>query len=265
MSSGVVTSGLHHDRDDHRPSAGSFVDEPSGRPPHVALKRLDVAHAVGECIFDCVGDCVAGRVEQVFGFRRVDPPTGDDLGPDEHLAGLDIDGHNDDHNAFFGQFLPVAQHSLADVTNDPIDVEVARRNAADRVETPLGKFDDVAVFAQQHALATDAHHLCEAGVGHHVAVLPMDRYVPLRVDDREVCLDVVGLRMTGGVHVPDAGVHDFGAEAQQPVDHPVDIALVAGDGVARQHHGVVLAELQELVLPTGHQAERRHRLALRAR
>ena len=38
-------SRLHHDGHDHRAAAGAVVDELAGRPAHVALERLDVAHA----------------------------------------------------------------------------------------------------------------------------------------------------------------------------------------------------------------------------
>ena len=82
------------------------------------------------------------------------------------------------------------------------------------------------------------------------------------VSDRYV-FDLVGLGVTGGVHVGDAGVDHLDAGAQQPVDHAVDVALVAGDRVARQDHRVVLADLHPLVLATGQQRQRRHRLALR--
>ena len=53
------------------------------------------------------------------------------------------------------------------------------------------------------------------------------------------------------------------AGAQQAVDDPVDVALVAGDGVARQDDRVVLADLDPLVLAARQQRQRRHRLALR--
>ena len=44
----VRRSGLHDDGHDHRPAPGALADELAGGPAHVALERLDVAHALGE-------------------------------------------------------------------------------------------------------------------------------------------------------------------------------------------------------------------------
>ena len=46
--------------------------------------------------------------------------------------------------------------------------------------------------------------------------------------------------MAGGVHIGDARVDDLSTGTKQAVDDPVDVALVARDGMARQDDGVVV-------------------------
>ena len=69
--------------------------------------------------------------------------------------------------------------------------------------------------------------------------------------------------MTGGVHIGDTGVDHLGPCPQKTVDDPIDVAFVARDRVARQDHGVGLADLHPLVLAPAQQGQRRHRLTLR--
>ena len=77
-------------------------------------------------------------------------------------------------------------------------------------------------------------------------------------------LQLVGLGVAGGVDVGHAAVHHLRAVAQEAVDHPVDVELVARDGMAGQDDRVVLAHLQPPVLARGHEPEGGHRLALGA-
>ncbi len=70
--------------------------------------------------------------------------------------------------------------------------------------------------------------------------------------------------MARGVHVGYPAVHHLRAGAHQSVDHPVHVALVAGDRMAGQDDRVVVADLQPLALPAGQQRQGGHRLALGA-
>jgi NCAIR mutase (PurE)-related protein len=70
--------------------------------------------------------------------------------------------------------------------------------------------------------------VAELRIGDEVPILTVDRDVPVRAGDRQVRLQLVGLRVPGGVHVGDAGMHHFDACAQQAVDHAIDVVLVAG-------------------------------------
>ena len=112
-------------------------------------------------------------------------------------------------------------------------------------------------------VAGHTHQIAELGIGHHVPILAVDRNEVLRVGDGQVGLEFVGLRMAGGMHVGNAGVDHFHTGTQQIVDDSVHIAFVAGDGMAAEHHRVVLADLHPLALATRQQREGRHRLALR--
>ena len=151
---------------------------------------------------------------------------------------------------------------MPDVADDPVDVEVSRRHPTGHLDAAVGDHQRIAVLADEHPIAGHSHRLAEAGVGDEMAELAVDRDVPLGPGDREVGLQLVGLGVPGGVDVLDTGVDHFGARPQQTVHHPVDGALVARDRVAREDHGVVLRQLDELVLPAGEQGECGHRLAL---
>ena len=62
-----------------------------------------------------------------------------------------------------------------------------------------------------------------------------------RLDDVVAVEQLTGGGVAGDVHQRVALVHDVGAPAGQPVDHPVDRVLVAGDQRGRQHDGVARA------------------------
>ena len=99
----------------------------------MALEGLEVGGAVVG-LLEAGEHRLAGLVEQVLGLGRVHPAPGDDLGAGEDLAGLGVDGDDDDDHALLGQHLAVAQHALADVADDAVDVEVAGGHAAGEVE-----------------------------------------------------------------------------------------------------------------------------------
>ena len=134
-----------------------------------------------ERLLDRLGDRVARLVEQILGLGGVDPAPRDDLGSDQHLAGLAVDGDDHDDNALGREHLAITQHAVADVADDAIDVEVAGRHAAVHLDPGIGDLEHVAVLAHQHSLVGHAHQFTEATVGHQVAELAVDGHVPLRV------------------------------------------------------------------------------------
>ena len=62
---------------------------------------------------------------QVFGLGRVHPATRDDLGAGHDLAGRDVDRDDHHDDAFLREHAPVAEHAVADVADDAVDVHVA--------------------------------------------------------------------------------------------------------------------------------------------
>ena len=176
---------------------------------------------------------VARLVEQVLGLGRVDPATRDDLGTGEHLARSDVDGDEDHDHALLGEHAPVAQHAVADVADDAVDVQVAGRHAA-RLRRARRRSSSMTSPSSHTSTwsAGDAHHAARAGRGHQVAVLAVHRHEPLGLRRVSRSLQLFGLGVARDVHVGDAGVDHLGAGAEQAVDDPVDVALVAGDGVA---------------------------------
>ena len=71
-------------------------------------------------------------------------------GPVSTLPVCDVDGDDDDDHALLGQHPAVAQHALADVADDAVDVEVAGRHPPGRARSPSSvELDHVAVLAQE--------------------------------------------------------------------------------------------------------------------
>ena len=141
---------------------------------------------------------------------------------------------DDHHHALLGEHPAVAEHALADVADDAVDVEVAGRHLAGDADALVVDRELVAVGAHERALLGHAHRLGQLGVRHEVAVLAVHRHEPLRLHDREERLDLLLLGVAGGVDVLDAGVHDLGAEAHEPVDHLAHVSSrCPGSGATR--------------------------------
>ena len=96
------------------------------------------------------------------------------------VRGVDRDDHDDD--AFFGERPPVAQHAVADVADDAVDVHVAGRHRAPLdLDAVVAERDDVAVLADEHVVGGDTRLAGELRVVHEVAVLAVHRDEPLRL------------------------------------------------------------------------------------
>ena len=103
----------------------------------------------------------------------------------------------------------------------------------------------------------------QVAVGHQVPDLAVHRHHVARTDQVVDVEQLAGGGVAGDVHQRVALVHHVGAQPGQPVDHPVDRALVARDQRAGQHHRVAPGEGDHGMLPVGHPGQRRQRLALR--
>ena len=102
---------------------------------------------------------------------------------------------------------------MTDVADDAVDVEIAGRHASRERCALVGELDHVAVLAHEDVVPPDAHRLGETCVRVHVSVFAVDRHEPFRLDDRQVGLQLVGLRVAGRVHVSDAGVDHLRASS----------------------------------------------------
>ena len=243
----------------------SLMNLPSVRR---ALRRT-VSKSVPPCcggLFHRAPDGVARFVEQRLGLGRVDPTLRDDLRPADDLAGPAVDGHEDHDDALFGELAPVAQHALADVAHDAVDVGVpgGYRLALD-IDVPIADGHLVAVLADEHVLGLDPCRERELRVVDHVAELAVHRDHVLRLHEVEQDLELLLRRVPRHVDRGVAVVHHLRSGPVERVDHAIDVALVAGNGVRRDHDDVVLTDLHVLVLVGGHERECAHGLALGAR
>ena len=208
-------SGLHDHGHDHRPAAGALVDELPGGPAHVALERLDVAARRSRSASSTASATRSQRlVEQVLGLGGVHPAAGDDLGPGEHLAGLDVDGRRrprprpprpapGGRGARPGRRRRRCRRRTGSrpapgrPRRAPSSVSVDRRRrprtgARGRRARPSAWPAGRGRTRWRYSPWTGTNH---SGLG-----------------DRQERLELVGLGVAGGVHVGDPGVHDLGAE-----------------------------------------------------
>ena len=104
----------------------SSMNRPSDLRAWRRMVSKSVAPSSAASAIDASTTCLR-LLEQVLGLGRVDPTAGDDLGTGHDLAGLRVDGDDHDDDALLGQVAPVAEHAVADVADDAVDVHVARR------------------------------------------------------------------------------------------------------------------------------------------
>ena len=124
--------------------------------------------------------CLASSM-QILGLGRVHPAPGDDLRTGDDLAGGGVDGDDHDDDAFFREHPPVAQHAVADVADDAVDVHVAGgHRAAFDLGAVVGERHRVAVLADDDVVVGDADLAREPRVVHEMAVLAVHRNEPLR-------------------------------------------------------------------------------------
>ena len=125
-SPGHRPSDFHDDRDDDRAAARALVDEPAERlaarggaasrsrsRPRLAASAIDARTA---CFASSRRSSASGAYTQ----PRVTISGPVTISP---VCGVDGDDHDDD--ALLGERAPVAQHAVADVADDAVDVHVA--------------------------------------------------------------------------------------------------------------------------------------------
>src|SRR5947209_13566887 len=151
----VGLSDLHDDGDDHRAAPGALVDEAAGGLADVTTEGLEVGGALGGRFLQALEHGLAGFLQQVVRFGGVHPAPGEDLGAADHLAGAGIDGDHDHHHPFLTEHPAIAEHAMAHVADDAVDVEESGRHLFEEVDAVGGDLDDVAVFADQHSPPRD--------------------------------------------------------------------------------------------------------------
>src|SRR5947207_9766392 len=105
---------LDDDRHDHRPPPGPLVHELAQGGAGPALEGLEVSRALLLLgALDAGDDGRPGLPEQVLGLGGEHPAPRDDLGVDQHLARLGVDGDDNDDDAFLGKHAAVAQATPA--------------------------------------------------------------------------------------------------------------------------------------------------------
>ena len=154
---------------------------------------------------------------------------------------------------------------MADVADRaPVHEEIAARDRPSRRSPSSSRTHGVAVLAQQHPVAGDAHGGGQADVVGHVPVLPVHGDEELGPGHRHQHGQLALAGMAAHVDRVHAGVDDLHAASVQAVDDPPHRPLVARDRVGADHHHVVLVEPEEPVLAGGQPGQGRHRLPLGA-
>src|SRR5207237_1083791 len=195
----VATAGsdLYDDGDDRRAPLRPLVDEPAQGAPRVPADRLEVGGALLGRLRQRGEHRGLAVLEQLVGFGCVHPAARHDLGPGDHLARGGVDGHDHHDHALLGEAATVAQHAMADVADDPVDVEIARRHRPPvDVHTVRPEREDVAVLADDDAVVGQPDLARQAGVVDHVPVLAVHGNEPFRLGQVQHELELFAGRVT---------------------------------------------------------------------
>src|SRR6478735_2554867 len=257
----TVTSGLQHDRDDHRPAADLATDPRADRAPDDLLELLVVADTLGDGLLDGPLDLGDDLLEDLV---VLDEPAGRDLRAARDLAGGRVEHDDAGDETLVAQDPPVLEQRLVGAAHAAaVDVDVAALDDTGHLGDPVDEVDDDAVLGEHDVVLVDAGGDGELGVGIHVPPLAVHGKDVARLDDVVAVEQLARAGVARDVHLGIALVHDVGAEAHEAVDDAVDGVLVAGDEAAREQHRVAGADV-DAVLAVRHPREGRHRLTLGA-
>src|SRR6476469_9539907 len=255
------TSGLQHDRDDHRAAADLAADPGAVRAADDLLELLVVADPLGDGLLDGPLDLGDDLLEDLV---VLDEPAGRDLRAARDLAGGRVEHDDAGDETLVAQDPPVLEQRLVGAAHAAaVDVDVAALDDTGHLGDPVDEVDDDAVLGEHDVVLVDAGGDGELGVGIHVPPLAVHGKDVARLDDVVAVEQLARAGVARDVHLGIALVHDVGAEAHEAVDDAVDGVLVAGDEAAREQHRVAGADV-DAVLAVRHPREGGHRLTLGA-
>ena len=90
----------------------------------MAAQHLNIVGAVAQGLGDGFGHDLTGLLEQCLRLGRIDPAPGLDHRRAAELVLLPVDRDHGHDDAFFGQFLPVTEDAVLNVTHGPVHVDV---------------------------------------------------------------------------------------------------------------------------------------------
>ncbi len=212
-----------------------------------------------------VGDVVGDPLPDVVERRLlVGEAAGRDLRPGDHRARARVDDDHGGDEPLVAEDQPVAEALLAHVADAAaVDVGEAGRDPADHRGLAVTEVDHRAVAHHEDAVLRHADAHRDLGVRAQVPALAVHGHEVARAQRVEHPGQLAGRGVAADVDRRLLAGDDVDAGVGQPVDEPVDRALVAGDQRAREDDQVALAEREVLVLAAGHPAQRGGRLALR--
>ena len=180
------------------PALGALAHELARRSARFALELFHITHVVGQRLLQRswrpTSHASSSRSSASGAYTQ---PRVMISGLHEHFAGLHVDGRHDrDHDAFLGQ-LRVGRGARRCRRHPRCRRRTGSRMARGRPgrDRPTSSSSTSPSSHWMILLALHAHQLAELGVGDHVPVLAVDRDEPLGVHDRQIRLDVVGLRV----------------------------------------------------------------------
>src|SRR5487761_2119877 len=130
-----------------------------------------------------------------------------------------IDRKNNDDDSLLSKNLSIAQYAVGDVSDDPIDIEISRRNTLTKINSIVIQDDGVSVLTEQHRFRVHAHLDGKSRMTQQVPILSMHGNKTLWVRNRQQRRKLTLFCVTALVHVRDSRMDDLSAAPREPVHH----------------------------------------------
>ena len=183
------------------------------------------------------------------------PSSSDDLRADNGGAVFDVDSDDHHDHTLFGQNSPVAQYSRTDITDDAVDIEIARWHLSGGTKTRVVKGDLIAIGTHDDLRGSNTHLTRQLRMRHKMSIFTVNRNEMFRSSDRKEHLEIFGFGMTRSMNIGDSRVNNFGSGSHETVDHFRNIGFVTGNWMRTHDDNIGVAKSEPTVFVRGHKRQ----------